>query len=75
MDVLLVHASADRCVRPRDRDGPAWHGVSDRLGSGGAAALESHVDDLLAVLDAAHARDVCVVSSDSGAPLARTRAK
>jgi len=44
-------------------------GVSDRLSPGDTAPLETHVDDLLAVLEAARARDVCIVSSESGAPL------
>ncbi len=44
-------------------------GVSDRLSPGGTAPLETHVDDLLAVLDAVGARDVCLVTSESGAPL------
>jgi class 3 adenylate cyclase len=44
-------------------------GLSDRLSPGHAAPLETHVDDLVAVLDAAKARDVCLVTSESGSPL------
>ncbi|MBA3737999.1 MAG: alpha/beta fold hydrolase [Actinobacteria bacterium] len=41
-------------------------GLSDRLSPGHTAPLETHVDDLVAVLDAAKARDVCLVTSESG---------
>ena len=34
-------------------------GLSDRLSPGDGAPLETHVDDLIAVLDAVKARDVC----------------
>lgn len=44
-------------------------GLSDRLSPGDGAPLETHVDDLIAVLDAVQARDVCLVTSESGAPL------
>lgn len=44
-------------------------GLSDRLSPGDGAPLETHVDDVVAVLDAVRARDVCVVTSESGAPL------
>ena len=44
-------------------------GLSDRLSPGHAAPLETHVDDLVAVLNAASARDVCLVTSESGSPL------
>jgi class 3 adenylate cyclase/pimeloyl-ACP methyl ester carboxylesterase len=44
-------------------------GLSDRLSPGDSAPLETHVDDVVAVLDAVKARDVCLVTSESGAPL------
>jgi class 3 adenylate cyclase/pimeloyl-ACP methyl ester carboxylesterase len=44
-------------------------GLSDRLSPDDAAPLETHVDDVVAVLDAVHARDACIVSSESGAPI------
>ena len=44
-------------------------GLSDRLSPGHGAPLETHVDDVVAVLDAVKARDVCLVTSESGAPL------
>ena len=44
-------------------------GLSDRLSPGDSATFETHVDDVVAVLDAVKARDVCLVSSESGAPL------
>ena len=33
------------------------------------APLETHVDDVVAVLDAVGARDACIVTSESGAPI------
>jgi class 3 adenylate cyclase/pimeloyl-ACP methyl ester carboxylesterase len=44
-------------------------GLSDRLSPHDAVPLETHVDDVVAVLDAAKARDVCIVTSESGSPL------
>jgi class 3 adenylate cyclase/pimeloyl-ACP methyl ester carboxylesterase len=44
-------------------------GLSDRLSPDDAAPLETHVDDVVAVLDAVGARDACIVSSESGAPI------
>ncbi len=44
-------------------------GLSDRLSPGDGEPLETHVDDVVAVLDAAKAHDVCIVTSESGAPL------
>jgi class 3 adenylate cyclase len=44
-------------------------GLSDRLSPGDTAPLETHVDDVVAVLDAANAREVCLFTSESGAPL------
>ena len=44
-------------------------GLSDRLAHGQGAPLETHVDDLVAVLDAVGAKDVCLVSGESGGPL------
>ncbi|HEX6844246.1 MAG TPA: alpha/beta fold hydrolase [Actinomycetota bacterium] len=44
-------------------------GLSDRLSPDDAAPLETHVDDVVAVLDAARAHDVCIVTSESGAPM------
>jgi class 3 adenylate cyclase/pimeloyl-ACP methyl ester carboxylesterase len=44
-------------------------GLSDRLSPDDAAPLETHVDDVVAVLDAVRARDACIVSSESGAPM------
>jgi class 3 adenylate cyclase len=44
-------------------------GLSDRLSPGHGAPLETHVDDLVAVLDAVKARDVCLFTSESGGPL------
>jgi class 3 adenylate cyclase len=41
-------------------------GLSDRLSPGHMAPLETHVDDVVAVLGAARARDVCLVTSESG---------
>nr|MBA2600470.1 adenylate/guanylate cyclase domain-containing protein [Actinomycetota bacterium] len=45
-------------------------GLSDRFSPGKAEPLETHVDDLIAVLDAAKVQDACIFSSESGAPLA-----
>ena len=44
-------------------------GLSDRLSPDDGAPLETHVDDVVAVLDAVGARDVCIVTSESGAPI------
>jgi class 3 adenylate cyclase len=44
-------------------------GLSDRMMPGQVAPLETHVDDLVAVLDAAHAHDVCLITSESGGPM------
>ena len=63
------YAPTDRGIRAgiaMDRRGV---GLSDRLSPGHAAPLETHVDDLVAVLDATSARDVCLVTSESGSPL------
>ena len=60
---------ADRRVRASDRHGPPGVGLSDRLSPGDSAPLETHVDDVVAVLDSVKARDVCLVTSESGAPL------
>ena len=43
-------------------------GVSDRLGPDEVAPLETHVDDIVAVLDAVKAREVCIITSESGSP-------
>jgi class 3 adenylate cyclase/alpha-beta hydrolase superfamily lysophospholipase len=45
-------------------------GLSDRLSPGSLAPLETHVDDVASVLDAARASPVFVVSSESAAALA-----
>ena len=41
-------------------------GLSDRLSPKDSVPLETHVDDVVAVLQAAKARDVCIVTSESG---------
>ncbi|MGZ8620647.1 MAG: alpha/beta fold hydrolase, partial [Actinomycetota bacterium] len=43
-------------------------GLSDRLSPDDGAPLETHVDDVVAVLNAVGARDACIVTSESGAP-------
>ena len=66
-DIADAHRSLGAFARVivMDRRGM---GLSDRLGPDDAAPLETHVDDMLAVLDAVNARDVCLVASESGAP-------
>ena len=44
-------------------------GLSDRLSPDDTAPLETHVDDVVAVLDAVGARDACIVTSENGAPI------
>jgi pimeloyl-ACP methyl ester carboxylesterase len=43
-------------------------GLSDGLAHGQGAPLETHVDDLVAVLDAVGAKGVCLVSGDRAGP-------
>jgi class 3 adenylate cyclase/pimeloyl-ACP methyl ester carboxylesterase len=45
-------------------------GLSDRLARGTSEPLETHVDDILAVLDAVNATSVCVLATETAAMLA-----
>ena len=65
-DLLQRLASFTRVIL-MDRRGV---GLSDRLGPGSTAPLESDIDDVLAVLDAVHAGTTAVVASENATPLA-----
>jgi class 3 adenylate cyclase len=65
-DLLRRLASFTRVIL-MDRRGV---GLSDRLGPGSTAPLESDIDDVLAVLDTVHAGTTAVVASENATPLA-----